>query len=96
MASTVVFMSSITCIDLMSKVVLVCYSDSDENGNGPAAQASSSSAESSSGSETDSEDDSDSDSAITQKKSDVKSKPKVTSWSSFCSCNYLHFNLVQG
>lgn len=53
-------------------------SDSDENGNGPVAQASSSSAESSSGSETDSEEDSDSDPPpATQKKSDVKSKPKV-------------------
>ncbi|XP_040915184.1 AP-3 complex subunit beta-1 isoform X2 [Toxotes jaculatrix] len=53
-------------------------SDSDENGNGPVARASSSSAESSSGSETDSEDDSDSDApAVPQKKSDVKSKPKV-------------------
>ncbi|XP_062290410.1 AP-3 complex subunit beta-1 isoform X1 [Scomber scombrus] len=52
-------------------------SDSDENGNGPVAQASSSSAESSSDSESDSEDDSDSDSPATQKKSAVKSKPKV-------------------
>ncbi|XP_026153156.1 AP-3 complex subunit beta-1 isoform X2 [Mastacembelus armatus] len=52
-------------------------SDSDENGNGPVVQASSSSAESSSGSGTDSEDDSDSDSPTVQKKSDVKSRPKV-------------------
>lgn len=58
-----------------------CFSDSDENGNGPVAQASSSSAESSSGSETDSEDDTDSDSLTAQKKkSDMKSKPKVTLW----------------
>ncbi|XP_047228959.1 AP-3 complex subunit beta-1 isoform X2 [Girardinichthys multiradiatus] len=52
-------------------------SASDENGNGPVSKTSSSSAESSSDSESDSEEDSDSDSPALQKKTVVKTEPKV-------------------